>query len=260
MALVVMLENVGHLQGFDLPAWAMNVIDFVTEEYAKLLLRVFGAYRHYDRVLILEDERATGQELSAALMHLSVTHRVDVLLLVHGHQGCLVGYRGEELVGPETFADLQQRYGKDPELLDLRMIYGLNCYGATLASTWIDLGAVVANGAIGVNWFPEPSLSIFLRSWLGGKAIQSSGLPEQSAGESILATGVAHGIGTAPSLDYQQSPDRLRQRGYYHPKLTIAYYAVFQEIESLQRPPALAWHTLASAGDADSHDLHKSDH
>ena len=25
-----------------------------------------------------------------------------------------------------------------------------------------------SNGAAGVNWLPEPSLSVFLRSWLGG--------------------------------------------------------------------------------------------
>jgi hypothetical protein len=31
------------------------------------------------------------------------------------------------------------------------------------------LGAQVVNGAVGVNWFPEPSLSIFLYQWLHGK-------------------------------------------------------------------------------------------
>ena len=57
-----------------------------------------------------------------------------------------------------------------PASLDLRMVYGLNCYGLTLAPTWLALGAQVANGALGVNWFPEPSLSVFLRRWLGGSA------------------------------------------------------------------------------------------
>ena len=60
LALVVFLENVGHIQGIPLPQWAQNVIDFVTEEYAKLLLRLYGAYRRYRRVIILEDREATG--------------------------------------------------------------------------------------------------------------------------------------------------------------------------------------------------------
>ena len=48
------------------------------------------------------------------------------------------------------------------------MVYGLNCYGASLADSWLALGAQAVNGSAGVNWFPEPSLSVFLRRWLTG--------------------------------------------------------------------------------------------
>ena len=178
LALVVLLENVGHIQGMNLPYWAMNTVDFVSEEYAKVLLRLYGAYRRYDRVVILEDQLATGPKFAETILAQSRTHRVDLLLLVHGHEGCLVGYRGQEMVGPETFERLRHIYSQDPDALDLRMVYGLNCFGASLASTWIDLGAKVVNGAVGVNWFPEPSLSVFLRNWLGGRpysrAVQQS--------------------------------------------------------------------------------------
>ena len=168
LALIVFLENVGHVAGLNLPQWAQNVIDWSTEEYAKILLRLYGAYRRYDRVVVLEDAHANGPELADALFRTSRTHRVDLLLLVHGHAGMLVGHRGEKLVGASTFDRLRAAYAADPRVLDLRMVYGLNCHGATLLTTWLDLGAQVANGAVGVNWFPEPSLSVFLRSWLGG--------------------------------------------------------------------------------------------
>jgi hypothetical protein len=168
LALVVFLENVGHIAGMKLPQWAMNTIDFVTEEYAKVLLRVHGAYRCYNRVLVLEDEQATGAQLAAALLATSRTHTVDVLLLVHGHTGQLVGHKGKQRVGVETFDALLAAYRNDPHALDLRMVYGLNCYGLSLASTWLELGAQAVNGSAGVNWFPEPSLSVFLRQWLGG--------------------------------------------------------------------------------------------
>jgi hypothetical protein len=169
LALVVLLENVGHITGVRLPAAVMAVIDYLTEEYAKLLLRLYGAYRMYDTVVILEDEQATGPRLAETLLRLGPTHKTDLLLLVHGHEGKLVGYRGQEFIGPETFSRLLNIYRQDPRSLDLRMVFGLNCYGASLSAIWLELGAVVANGTPGVNWLPEPSLSVFLRNWLGGR-------------------------------------------------------------------------------------------
>lgn len=168
-ALVVFLENVGHIAGLRLPRWVMAAIDWSTEEYAKLLLHLYGAHRRYDRVVILEDDDAIGPKLTEALLDASRTHRVDVLLLAHGHEGILVGYRGREMVGDETFGALQRIYADAPERLDLRAVYGLNCYGLSLAWRWLALGAQSANGATGVNWFPEPSLSVFLRNWLRGE-------------------------------------------------------------------------------------------
>lgn len=168
VALVVFLENVGHIAGIKLPQWVMNVIDFVTEEYAKVLLRVLGAYRRYDKVIILEDAQANGKTLSETLLATSRTHRIDVLLLVHGHTGQLVGHRGKQRVGAETFGPLCDACGQAPETLDLRMVYGVNCYGYSLTNTWRTMGAKVVNGAVGVNWLPEPSLSVFLFNWLHG--------------------------------------------------------------------------------------------
>ncbi len=169
LALVVFLENVGHIHGLRLPKLAMNLIDFLTEEYAKLLLRLFGAYQRYNRVIVLEDENATGPALVHALTGASRTHQVDILLLVHGNQGCLVGHQGKQMVGAETFAPLIAAYQQNAALLDLRMVYGLNCYGISLAPTWLALGAQAINGAVGVNWLPEPSLSVFLYQWLHGR-------------------------------------------------------------------------------------------
>lgn len=168
-ALVVFLENVGHIHGIPLPQWAMNVIDWALEEYAKIALRLYGAYRHYDSVIVLEDEDATGPKLAEALKIASEDHVVDIMLLVHGHEHCLVGYKGQEMVGAETFNPLIKAYKKDTSILNLRMVYGVNCYGASLAPVWLALGAKASNGASGVNWLPEPSISVFLRNWLKGK-------------------------------------------------------------------------------------------
>ncbi|MCX6044316.1 MAG: hypothetical protein NT075_04335 [Chloroflexi bacterium] len=169
LALIVFLENIGHIHGLHLPQWVMDLIDFSTEEYAKLLLRLYGAYRRYDKIIILEDKQATGSALVESLLRASQTHRVDVLLLVHGNRGCLIGYKGKELVGAETFQPLLDAYRQNPALLNLRMVYGINCYGSTLTETWLALGAQAVNGALGINWLPEPSLSVFLYNWLKGR-------------------------------------------------------------------------------------------
>jgi hypothetical protein len=180
-ALVVLLENVGHVHGIPLPGWAMDTIDFVTEEYAKFLLWWHGAYRRYARVVILEDARATGPELRAALLELSRAHTVDIFLLVHGRPGALVGYRAQVDVGPETFTPLLAAYAEDRAVLDLRVVYGVNCFGASLAPVWLALGARAVNGAVGVNWLPEPSLSIFLRNWLRGRTFADAVLRSHRA-------------------------------------------------------------------------------
>lgn len=185
LALVVFLENVGHIVGLDLPYWATRVIDWVAEEYGKIMLRVYGAYRRYDKVIILEDEDATGPNLARALLEASKDHTVDVMLLVHGHEECLVGYMGKEMVGAETFAPLALAYKRDPSVLNLRMVYGLNCHGASLAKWWMALGAKAVNGAVGINWFPEPSLSVFLENWLRGVPYGKSVRRSNNAANSI---------------------------------------------------------------------------
>lgn len=167
-ALVVFLENVGHITGVSLPAWAMAAVDWAAEEYSKLALRLHGVYRRYNRVAILEDARATGPELAQALLSLSRTHRVDLLLLAHGLPGQIVGYCGRSLVGPETFAALRAARAADSAALDLRIVWQMNCYGASLVPLWIELGADAVNGSVGVNWLPEPALSLFMRAWLAG--------------------------------------------------------------------------------------------
>lgn len=173
-ALLVVLENVGYISGLNLPGWAMVVIDYVTEEYAKILLRLLGAHRRYDRVVILEDADVTNEKMAAALFDLSREHRVDQLLLVHGRQECLVGYQGKAYIDGNLFNALLEAYSQDPSTLDLGVVYGVNCYGATLAPIWLALGADAVNGAVGVNWFPEPSLSLFLARWLNGTTYSES--------------------------------------------------------------------------------------
>lgn len=170
-ALLVFLENVGHIHGLNLPPWLRATVDFISEAYAKFILRLYGAHRRYDQVVILEDAETNGERLAASLKNLSKTHQVDVFLLVHGLKEGLVGFRGQP-IGKETFAPLLDAAQSDA--FNLRVVYGLNCYGSSLAETWQALGARAVCGANGVNWFPEPGLSGFLLAWLRGQSFAES--------------------------------------------------------------------------------------
>jgi hypothetical protein len=144
----------------------MAVIDWSTEEYAKLLLRLYGAYRCYDRVIVLEDAAATGPRLVESLLQASQSHTVDLLLLAHGQKGdrrpSRPGAGGARNIQPAS-ADSQPVACTACPAGGLRAQLLWSFSGRAMACP----GAQSVNGAVGVNWFPEPSLSVFLRCWRG---------------------------------------------------------------------------------------------
>lgn len=165
--LLVFLENAGHAGGLVLPRWASRVLDWTTEEYGKLAVRLQGR-RRYRQIVVLEDEKATASRLLHALLD-AQNSVVDVLLLVHGQVGYACGH-GDDRVGADFFAALRQLRTAGVARFQLRAVYQMNCYGESLAEEWLSIGAQAVNGAVGVNWLPEPSLSVFLHDWLGGQS------------------------------------------------------------------------------------------
>lgn len=164
--LIVFLENGGRVAGLRLPRWASRLLDWSTEEYAKAVVRR-RARRHYSHVVVLEDEQATAAALWQALLAAGGA-TVDVLMLVHGQEGYACGY-GQHQVGPDFFEGMRRLRAAGLASFRLRAVYQMNCYGQSLTDEWLSLGAQAVNGAVGINWLPEPSLSVFLRRWLGGR-------------------------------------------------------------------------------------------
>ena len=169
--LIVFLENGGHVAGVDLPPWAARLLDWSTEEYGKLAVRL-QARRHYRQIVVLEDQAATAAALWQALLAADDAI-VDVLLLVHGQPGYACGC-ADHWVGADFFDGLRRLRAAGQARFRLRAVYQMNCYGELLAEEWLSLGAQAVNGAVGVNWLPEPSLSVFLANWLGGQTFGDS--------------------------------------------------------------------------------------
>ena len=169
--LLVFLENGGRVGGVNLAPWASLALDRLSQAYARAGVWL-QARRHYDRIVVLEEKQATAAQLWQALLDAGDAV-VDVLMLVHGQVGYACGH-GDNQVGADFFAGLRRLRAAGLAPFRLRVVYQMNCYGQSLAPEWLSLGAQAVNGAVGVNWLPEPSLSVFLRAWLGGQTFEQA--------------------------------------------------------------------------------------
>ena len=145
--LIVFLENGGHVAGVDLPPWAARLLDWSTEEYGKLAVRL-QARRHYRQIVVLEDQAATAAALWQALVAADGAV-VDILMLVHGQPGYACGC-ANHWVGADFFDGLRRLRAAGQARFRLRAVYQMNCYGESLAAEWLSLGAQAVNGAVGV--------------------------------------------------------------------------------------------------------------
>lgn len=211
--LVVFIENGGRVAGVNLPRWASLLLDWGSEEYGKLAVRL-QARRHYRQIVVLEDQRATAGHLLHALLDAGDA-TVDVLMLVHGQAGYACGC-GDQRVSADFFAALRQLRATGLARFRLRAVYQMNCYGQTLAEEWLSIGARAVNGAVGINWLPEPSLSVFLNGWLGGR----------SFGDSVRRSNriASRALGQV-----------WRGRGGLHPKIASSQMLVYGEKELRSR-------------------------
>lgn len=169
--LLLFLENGGRAGGVDLPAWAALALDRLSQGYARAAVWL-QARGQYDRIVVLEEEAATAARLWQALLDAGDA-TVDLLLLVHGLPGYACGH-GDDRVGEDFFAGLRSLRAAGLAPFRLRAVYQMNCYGQSLAAEWLSIGAQAVNGSAGVNWLPEPSLSVFLRAWLGGATFEQA--------------------------------------------------------------------------------------
>lgn len=181
--LLVFLENNGRVGGVNLPRWASLALDRFAQTYGRAAVWL-QAWRHYDRIVVLEEQQATAAHLWQALVDAGDA-TVDVLMLVHGQVGYACGH-GENQVGADFFASLRQLRTAGLASFRLRVVYQMNCHGQSLAAQWLSIGAQAVNGSVGVNWLPEPSLSIFLRAWLGGQSFGTAVQDSYGAASRVL--------------------------------------------------------------------------
>ena len=95
--------------------------------------------------------------------------KIDLFIMAHGTRGGLTASAGEphhsQLVRAESLRRIL------PKKLPLRLVWQMNCYGASLNQLWVDLGAEAATGPVDVNFFPTQWGS-FIRRWNEGRSLE----------------------------------------------------------------------------------------
>lgn len=172
-ALVVFIENTGALP-FTWPSSVpqvvrdglVKVIDYISEEFEKWLNKFADAKgKKYKEVIILEDAKATYQNLKSTLHDLARKEFIiDVFTLAHGNRSSFASYNGADITNTDIRA-IRDSYGSP---LPIRVVYMMNCEASGLNDDWLYTGARAVAGALNTNYIPEPMMTKFWNNWLRG--------------------------------------------------------------------------------------------
>lgn len=120
-------------------------------------------------VVILRDGTASYQDLKDRLLALSRAGKiVDLFILTHGWKD-LISVAGQ--IDSQKIRSMKAENGKP---LSIRSVYMMNCVGASLNQAWIDAGAKVSSGALGINYLPEPTMYFFWQNWKEGQTFENA--------------------------------------------------------------------------------------
>jgi hypothetical protein len=120
--------------------------------------------RHYGKIYWLVGKRATRQRFFESIRHAARNEKiVDVLLFAHGMSE-LVAFHGGHVCDGEIYYELFSRGGEA-----VRMVYQMNCFGASLNDDWLQAGANGVTGPVGYNIFPTIHMPEYLKRWCRGE-------------------------------------------------------------------------------------------
>lgn len=177
---IILQENQGRLAVLNqlnlspaTKAAAEAFIDALAENFESLktTLQLEGKY---DTIRNLTDADCTRAKLRAALK--SETTQGNIIdLFIYGHGGTdvlelhsepnLTGkkVRRGTIIDPGNIETMLTEAGLPK--FNLRLVYMCNCFGSSVNSDWIAIGADTSIGALGLN-FPEPQISYFVGNFV----------------------------------------------------------------------------------------------
>lgn len=202
--MIVLQENGGSLiflEGFSIPVQTKSTIeqtiDGMAETFMSFKAKLQGAGK-YQRIINLTDAACTRANL---LQHLITESKngniVDLYIFGHGLTEEL-SLKNEKLSGGtggnirSLLTDARNREGKTFQF-SLRLVYMVNCFGASVNDDWQAIGADASVGSRCINWMPEPMATLFAQ-----KFVQENKTVQVAAAESHAAASVAWYVPGAP--------------------------------------------------------------
>lgn len=179
---------------------ALENIEMMINDYAA------AAPDPYGNVTILRNGTALYDSLKDKLIELSEAGKtIDLFVLTHGSDDYIALEGSDHITGDRLRQIRTIHNGGAP--VRLRAVYMMNCVGNSLNQAWLDIGAKVSSGALGLS-IPEPMMYYFFRNWKSGQSFSNAVENAYSSMidffESILTTGIRvvfPTIGAIPGFD-----------------------------------------------------------
>lgn len=127
---------------------------------------------HYSDVIVLRNSTSLANDLKAKLFALGRAGKIiDLYILTHGSARSIAINDGGADITDVTIRGWKTEYGKG---LPLRSVYMMNCEASTLNQAWLDAGARVVSGSVGLNVLPEPTTYFFWNNWKDGQGFDTA--------------------------------------------------------------------------------------
>ena len=158
-------------------ALADKLRDWIRAQTDRLLEDVelsLGRYRSakgssYGDVVVLRDGTASYDDLKRALIDQTRAGKlIDLLILTHGSNDFISVPGG---INGQKIRDIKTANGGP---LSIRIVYMMNCVGASLNQAWIEAGARASAGALANNYLPEPTTFFFWNAWKSGTGFETA--------------------------------------------------------------------------------------
>jgi GH24 family phage-related lysozyme (muramidase) len=156
----------------DIVTWLQRKLKEITDnllESAELALARYEQAKpgQYADVTVLRNSTSLAEDLKAKLFALGRAGKIiDLYVLTHGSVRSIAINDGGADITDVTIRGWKTAYGK---ALPLRSVYMMNCEASTLNQAWLDAGAKVVSGSVGLNVLPEPTTYFFWNNWKAGQ-------------------------------------------------------------------------------------------
>lgn len=127
---------------------------------------------HYSDVTVLRNSASLANDLKVKLFALGRAGKIiDLYILTHGSVHSIAINDGGADITDTTIRGWKTEYGKG---LPLRSVYMMNCEASSLNQAWLDAGAKVVSGSVGLNVLPEPTTYFFWNNWKDGQGFDTA--------------------------------------------------------------------------------------